>query len=84
MGIDILAGKEYELGGISRDIRVPFYFHLLKLNIAGSFIETMVGFSHQMPMAGLLGHNGFFDHFIVTFNAISRPPTFEVERITRH
>jgi hypothetical protein len=84
IGIDIRAGKKYDLGGISRNIREPFYFHPVKLNIAGSYIETMAGFSYEMPMAGLLGHYGFFENFIVTFNSTSHPPTFEVDRITQH
>jgi len=55
IGIDITKGKEYVLGGISRQIKETFYFHSVKLVIAGSTIETNVGFSPHLPVAGVLG-----------------------------
>ena len=81
IGIDVTKGKKYILGGISRQIKEAFYFHSVKLIIAGSTIETNVGFSDQLPVAGVLGFHGFFDKFIVTFDATAEPPTFEVQRV---
>jgi len=83
IGIDITKGKEYVLGGISRQIKETFYFHSVKLVIAGSTIETNVGFSPHLPVAGVLGFNGFFDNFLVTFDATAEPPAFEVQRIQK-
>jgi len=84
VGIDVRAGKKYDLGGISQQMKVTFYFHAIKLYVAACYIEIMAGFSYELPMAGLLGHLGFFDHFIVTFDNTPHPPTFEVQQIARH
>ena len=82
LGIDVRAGKQYDLGGVAQGMRSTYYFHLVRLFIAGSYIETMVGFSYELSIAGLLGYLGFFDKFIVTFDNTPHPPTFELQRIS--
>ncbi len=78
------AGSKFILGGVSQGMKEIFYFHKVKLYIAGSYIETMVGFSDRLSVAGLLGHIGLFDNFIVTFDNTPDPPCFEVLRIQRN
>ena len=82
VGIDVRAGKQYDLGGVTQGMRSTYYFHPVKLYIAGSYIETMVGFSYDVSVAGLFGYLGFFDNFIVTFDDTPHPPQFGIERIT--
>lgn len=44
-------------------------------------VRIEAGFTDKLPVAGLLGMSGFFEHFKITFDPSAIPPGFELERI---
>ena len=66
IGLEIEKGKIIKTQGIARETSI--YMHDVHLYAPGGIIELCAGFSDQLPVAGLLGMNGFFSHFKVTFN----------------
>jgi hypothetical protein len=77
IGLNIQSGTVEETLGISGVSRT--YLHDIALYAPGGIIRIVAGFSDDLPIAGLLGMNGFFDHFKVTFDPTSR--RCEIERI---
>jgi len=59
------------------------YFHRIKILVFGDSFETMAGFSPDLAVTGLLGRRGFFDNFVVKFDASTFPPHCEIEKIHR-
>lgn len=45
------------------------YLSDVQLYIPGGFVVIKAGFKEKLPIAGLLGMSGFFEHFNVTFDA---------------
>lgn len=59
------------------------YFHKVRILVFGDSFETMAGFSPDLSVTGLLGRRGFFDNFVVKFDASVFPPQCEIEKIHR-
>jgi hypothetical protein len=59
------------------------YFHKVRIIVFGDFFETMAGFSPDLAVTGLLGRRGFFDNFVVKFDASTSAPYCEIEKIHR-
>jgi hypothetical protein len=55
--------------------------HPIQLYVGTDIIEINAAFSAGLPIAGLLGRIGFFEHFKITFDPSSDPPGLEVERV---
>ncbi len=55
------------------------YMHEITLYIPGGPIQVRAGFSDSLPVVGILGMHGFFDHFTVTFDPMAL--RCEIERI---
>jgi predicted aspartyl protease len=51
----------------------------IMLYIPGGPVKIMAAFKEQLPVAGLLGMNGFFEHFDITF--VGGGQCFTLERI---
>jgi hypothetical protein len=66
IGLDIKKGKLRLSQGISGP--APQYLHEITLYIPGGPVATIGAFSENLPVAGLLGMEGFFDHFRVLFD----------------
>jgi hypothetical protein len=73
-----------DVGGISGQMKIAFYFHKVKLLAGGESFDIQAGFSDQLAVAGLLGQVGFFENFSVTFDYTPHPPCFEIQRIPRN
>jgi hypothetical protein len=71
LGLDIAEGVEESTQGIS-GIDMT-YLHDVMLYIPGGAVTIKAGFKENLPVAGLLGMNGFFEHFVIIFdhNALS-------------
>lgn len=82
IGLDILKGEVEETVGVSGK-PTPTYLHNVSLYVMGGIIKVRAGFTDQLPLGGLLGRIGFFEHFKITFDPSSEPPGFEAERIHR-
>lgn len=54
------------------------YLREVLLYIPGGPVVITAGFKKGLPLAGLLGMNGFFEHFRVTFDTVSK--VCELER----
>jgi hypothetical protein len=61
----------------------PVYFHDVALHIGAEIIPVRAGFCDTLAAAGILGRMGLFSNFIITFDASSTPPGFELARIHR-
>lgn len=44
------------------------YLHEVALHVPGGPVTARVGFKRNLPVAGLLGMTGFFDHFRIIFD----------------
>jgi hypothetical protein len=55
------------------------WFHDVILFIPGGPVRVQAGFQESLPIAGLLGMSGFFEHFRMTFASASRQ--CELERL---
>jgi hypothetical protein len=67
LGLDIEKGESKDVMGISGPSQM--YLHEVSLYIPGGPVNAKVGFSNDLPVLGLLGINGFFEHFNITFDA---------------
>lgn len=84
LGIERLEdGIEDTLGGIIGGPTAPMYYHKVKLLVGSEQVTTMAAFSWDLSVAGILGRRGFFDNFVVTFDATGVPPVLELNRIYR-
>ena len=59
------------------------YLHNVSLFVLGNMFKIRAGFTDKLPLAGLLGRVGFFEHFKITFDPSSIPPGFDLERVYR-
>jgi hypothetical protein len=79
IGIDLTECRTAQRLGIggTEDVwtaPVVLYVGEHSLNITASFIPNL-------PVAGLLGRVGFFEHFKITFDPSGNPPGLELERV---
>ena len=84
IGLKIESGAKGDFGGVVPGAKSTAYFHNITLFIGSESIRVRAGFSDDIAVAGLLGRNGFFDNFIVTFDQSAVPPTFELKRISKN
>lgn len=83
LGIRLEDGTESSLGGVIGGARAPIYYHPIKILVDLFQIQTMVGFSESLSVAGLLGRRGFFDNFVFTLDGTTDPPVFELVKLNR-
>lgn len=57
------------------------YLHPIQLYVPGGPVLIQAAFKERLPLLGLLGMNGFFEHFRVTFDAEEK--AVELTRIFR-
>ncbi len=57
------------------------WVHDITLYTFGGPIPIQAGFKENLPLAALLGMNGFFQHFIVRFDGSARECTLDRIRI---
>lgn len=77
LGIDLAKCSTETANGIGGEESVPL--HDIRLFIPGGPVVTCASFKENLPVAGLLGMTGFFEHFRVTFDCVSQ--ACELERI---
>ena len=79
IGLEIEKGQRMQTLGVSGD--ATMYLHEVALSVPGGVVVTQAGFSDQLPIAGLLGMLGFFEHFKITFDPTAL--AVELERVHR-
>lgn len=69
LGINLTKGKTIRITGIGGD-SIKGYLHTVEIKVGKKLISTTIIFSRQIPdnAIAVLGNQGFFDHFSVTFN----------------
>lgn len=78
IGLDIENGQEDATIGVS-GVPTQSWLHDISLYAPGGVIPIQAAFVHDLPVAGVLGMNGFFDHFRITFDATAQ--RCELERL---
>jgi hypothetical protein len=78
IGLDVEKGQAETSVGISGEPSVV-YLHDISLYAPGGVIQIRAAFTANLPVAAILGMNGFFDHFKVTFDPTAQ--RCELERI---
>jgi hypothetical protein len=79
LGLDIQSGHLEKTQGIGGS--TDTWLHEICIYLPGGPVNIRAAFKEGLPVAGLLGMNGFFEHFMVTF--IHSALHCEIER-TQH
>jgi hypothetical protein len=66
IGLDVDKGKTEDTIGVSGQ-KSTLYLHDINLHTPAGVVAITAGFSADLPCAGLLGMEGFFQHFKVIF-----------------
>ena len=83
LGLDVGRGARDTVLGALQSPRSEVFHHRLKMQVAGESLSIVAGFSRDALQPCLLGRDGFFDHFRVTFNPATSPPGLEIDRVQR-
>lgn len=84
LGIEWQKGEKSETGGIIAGAQDPIYFHKVSLFVEDNWtFPIRAGFVKKLSVAGILGRDGFFDHFLVQFDQSCKPPLVQLEKIER-
>lgn len=60
------------------------YLHRVTLYVEEHWTFTVrAGFVRKLRVPGILGRDGFFDHFLVQFDQSQKPPLVHLEKIER-
>jgi hypothetical protein len=79
LGLNLESGERITMSGVGG--RVTVWLHDVVLELPGGPVHARVGFQRDLPVMGLLGMDGFFEHFKVTFDGHAR--VCELERISK-
>jgi len=84
LGIELEEGEKAEVGGILAGIKEPMYFHKVILFVEDHWtLSIRAGFVKKLCIPGILGRDGFFDHFLVQFDQSCKPALVQLEKIER-
>lgn len=75
LGLNIRAGIREVTNGIGGQEEV--WLHKIRLYIPGGPVDITAGFKENLPVSGLLGTAGFFEHFKITFEGDVKQCTLE-------
>ena len=75
LGIDLRSGRLEMTNGIGGTEET--WIHDVMLHIPGGPVKISAGFKENLPVAGLLGMKGFFEHFRITFDSVAKECTLE-------
>jgi hypothetical protein len=77
--IKLESGSREQRAGVggTQDVWV----HPIQLFVADQILEIEAAFAKELPIAGVLGRSGFFEHFRITFDPVSDPPGLDIERV---
>lgn len=83
IGLNIGKGEETKTLGVSGK-PTTIYLHNVCLHVPGGhLLRIKAGFTAELPMAGILGRNGFMDQLKVLFDPSGVAPGFEIDRYYR-
>ena len=73
IGLEVEKGECVKTSGVAGPSEM--FLHDISVYLPGGIVTTRAGFSHTLPVAGLLGMTGFFEHFKITFD----PAALQIE-----
>jgi hypothetical protein len=76
-------GDRIATGGVVAGATMELYGHDIRMHIGADSFKIKGYFSDRLPIPCLLGRNGFFDKYIVTFDPTNANPGFELTRVHR-
>jgi len=80
--IDLSKTPTSSIGGVIGGPTESLYFHRLRLQIENNWtFEVMGGFMKKLSVPAIMGRNGFFDKFQITFDHSMKPHEFEIKKI---
>jgi hypothetical protein len=79
IGIKVESGTKKQRAGIGgvQDV----WIHPVQLHVGAELIDINAAFAKTLPVAGILGRIGFFEHFKITFDPTGNSPGMEIERV---
>lgn len=83
LGLEVGKGTRDTVLGALRSPRSEVFYHHIDMEVAGERLRILAGFSSDALQPCLLGRDGFFDHFRVTFNPSLSPPGLEIDPVRR-
>jgi hypothetical protein len=84
LGIDdFRSGRRTATEGIVSGANMNLYAHDVRLHVGSDSFKITGYFSDRLPIPCLLGRNGFFDKYIITFDPTDANPGFELTRVHR-
>ncbi|MEO8726137.1 MAG: retropepsin-like aspartic protease [Acidobacteriaceae bacterium] len=81
LGIDLLEARTERRRGVGGSEQV--FIHAVNLHFGPYVINIDACFMEHLPISGLLGRRGFFEHFRITFDPAGSTPGMEFERVFR-
>jgi hypothetical protein len=78
IGLEVDKGEVEETYGVSGE-PTTVHLHDIHLHAPGGIIPIRAAFTEKLPVAAILGMDGFFNHFRVTFDPTAQ--RCELERI---
>lgn len=76
LGINVEKGKKTYLGGVGG--RIMGYIHILKIETADKIFSCPVVFSREFKVSfNLIGRQGFFEKFVISFDERNRQVALE-------
>jgi len=80
--IDLANAPTLPIGGVISGPKDTVLFHRVRLQIENNWtFEVLGGFMKKLSVPAILGRNGFFDKFLVTFDQSKTPHEFEIVKI---
>lgn len=80
IGLDIRSGAPGPIGGVIAQARSTQYFHNVKIKWMGHLVPVWAGFCEDLSVGAILGRDGFFDQFTITFSPCSAQSGMVIER----
>jgi hypothetical protein len=68
---------------VVKGVQMKTYGHEIRLTVASDSFKIEAYFADDLPIGALLGRDGFFDKFIVTFDPTCDAPGFELTRVRK-
>jgi hypothetical protein len=80
---DIATGDLKISGGVVKGVRMNTYGHDIRMVVGSDSSKIHGYFSEFLPIACLLGRNGFFDKYRICFDPSGPAPGFELTRVRK-
>jgi Aspartyl protease len=80
LGFEVKKGEQESTTGVDGKASTT-YLHDVAFYAPGGVIQIRAAFNYELPVAAILGMDGFFEHFRVTFDPTGK--FVEIERLSQ-